>query len=729
MKILRILIFILCLVIFCVVPILASTYTSTITLVESSGNSYTNYPFFSFMNNDYLSSQGYISSTGLDVNTNVSGTIVSTMVASDRTGFLATLNANQSINATLSFGDTAKASNPIIVGHNGYITTTDAAGLELGSDFACEINGYLDTSSYQKYLIYKSGAFGLGTTSGGSILGYIASTVFYHWGVGTTADTILYHGNITRVGNYSTASSFSGGVKNVDVKLKKGGSPTGTLYCYVRSKTDDSILGLLGTLDVSTLTTSYVTHSFSAYPIIVYPAQDIRVSIEYDDLSSNSTDKLYVGNDNGSSDPSFTYNATYTDDATGFKTVYLSRDSYDRVVTATLASGLHTVKIYNASGLKLDIDSVLASSTTSDNVPNSATVWEFNINNASTVINYYKHTVGGVEVLKYQPVDIIDSIPTTYTTGSCNFGQGTYVTGTANFIQYSATVTGSGTSWTSDMVGGSIKSNTDGVYYSIYAVNSPSVLTLTSTYAQAGGSGHNYTLNYTLPSSSTITPNKKTIVGSGTTFTNSMVGGQIVCTADGKSYNIASVTDTTHLILTSDYLDTGGLSQAYTITYALTATLINEDSASYSGVITWGTNPAGVVSSLSALTSADNIITTVSSNDITEHDFIKAESNQDAITNLNPNLSGNILTPLYQPFSDLTNIPLIALLLGLATAIQISCVHYSMKISGQNQLIGSLVSIVIIAVFWKMGIYEWWYMFISILISGAIIIMERKPVL
>ncbi len=64
----------------------------------------------------------------------------------------------------------------------------------------------------------------------------------------------------------------------------------------------------------------------------------------------------------------------------------------------------------------------------------------------------------------------------------------TYVTGTAAFTAGSATVTGTGTSWTAAQAGWLIKSNPAGLWYTVLSVQSPTSLTLSRT-AAASASG------------------------------------------------------------------------------------------------------------------------------------------------------------------------------------------------------------------------------------------------
>jgi len=72
-----------------------------------------------------------------------------------------------------------------------------------------------------------------------------------------------------------------------------------------------------------------------------------------------------------------------------------------------------------------------------------------------------------------------------------------YTRGTALFTNGSATVVGTGTSWTSNMVGRVIKNNANGVWYTISAYVSATELTLSTVYAGATTTSDPYTIQIT----------------------------------------------------------------------------------------------------------------------------------------------------------------------------------------------------------------------------------------
>ena len=109
-------------------PVLADAYTGQITMVESSGNSYTTMPFSFPESNATLVSGGYISSSGLDAKV-VDGSAVPTMLTSTQTLFVDNLPANGSKTIQYTTGNTPGTSMPIIVGNDGSIS---AAAYQVG---------------------------------------------------------------------------------------------------------------------------------------------------------------------------------------------------------------------------------------------------------------------------------------------------------------------------------------------------------------------------------------------------------------------------------------------------------------------------------------------------------------------------------------------------------------------------------------------------------------------
>lgn len=141
-KLLRASIVALILLLTLAVPILAS-YSATITVTESAGNSYTSLPIIDTMGISSMVTSGFISSTGLDTRVKYNNTELLHMLADDKLLFVSDITANTSKQFTFTTGNTALTSFPIIVGYGGKITTPDNADLEPHDSFILEISVYL----------------------------------------------------------------------------------------------------------------------------------------------------------------------------------------------------------------------------------------------------------------------------------------------------------------------------------------------------------------------------------------------------------------------------------------------------------------------------------------------------------------------------------------------------------------------------------------------------------
>ena len=126
-------------------PVLAAAYTYQMTMVETSGNTYSSFPFISTVGNSSLVSNGYMSSSGLDAQV-VDGSPLPAMLTNTQTLFVDNLNANQNKTFQYTTGNTPATSMPIIVGNGGYITTSESAALEPGSNFSLICSGLVNTS-------------------------------------------------------------------------------------------------------------------------------------------------------------------------------------------------------------------------------------------------------------------------------------------------------------------------------------------------------------------------------------------------------------------------------------------------------------------------------------------------------------------------------------------------------------------------------------------------------
>ena len=146
----RILLLILALVvssILIVAPVLAVTYSATITVTSTNSSDYTETPTFINLDNGYLVSNGFTSASQLDVQINDSvGNPVPFMPTDTGDWFVPSSIPSNSVNTfTYSSGNSPASSFPIIVGNDGIVTTHDTADLRPTNNFAVEINGLFET--------------------------------------------------------------------------------------------------------------------------------------------------------------------------------------------------------------------------------------------------------------------------------------------------------------------------------------------------------------------------------------------------------------------------------------------------------------------------------------------------------------------------------------------------------------------------------------------------------
>ena len=166
----------LALVVFMLVgsPVLAYIYRASLTVTESSGNTYSMLGANVSAKISWLESNGFIGTNGTDtlVET-LGGTAKPHMLVDDRIMFATVLNPNSQTNLYFTTGETPVLSDfYIIPGYSnnssvGYVKTPDAAAIEMGDNFTWTANNiYLNTSNgTDKNIIRKDDAFYLFTSN------------------------------------------------------------------------------------------------------------------------------------------------------------------------------------------------------------------------------------------------------------------------------------------------------------------------------------------------------------------------------------------------------------------------------------------------------------------------------------------------------------------------------------------------------------------------------------
>lgn len=147
---------------------------------------------------------------------------------------------------------------------------------------------------------------------------------------------------------------FTGTIDEFQVFLSEVGNPTGTLYARVR-ETDDTLLGTLGSLDVSTISGG-AWFTFSG-DVTVTTEKDIRVTVEFSDDDSNyvRVSRDSAGVPDGVGYASYGDLGSWTDDSDA--SLYFRMTLDDTLVVTSVTSG--DIDIWVDSGtLKFDVDSV-----------------------------------------------------------------------------------------------------------------------------------------------------------------------------------------------------------------------------------------------------------------------------------------------------------------------------------------------------------------------------------
>ncbi len=144
-----------------VLPVTAVLYRAPLTILEANGTAYTMLSGSVLAGNQWMADNGFMKASALDTRVETLGGVARPhLVVDDRILFATAVPANSQTNLFFTTGNSDLASMDIVVGYNGYITTPDAAALELGNYFEFEHSGYVDTiGGADTNLVFKDAAF------------------------------------------------------------------------------------------------------------------------------------------------------------------------------------------------------------------------------------------------------------------------------------------------------------------------------------------------------------------------------------------------------------------------------------------------------------------------------------------------------------------------------------------------------------------------------------------
>lgn len=320
-------------------------------IVANTGAALTKQPVIASVNNSSLISNGLLSSTGLDSRVLYGATTLPHMIVDDKTIFVTDLSVSSSKTLTYSTGYSPPLSSfYIIPGYGGYITTADNATLEPVSNSQLDFSALIDTTRVGSFIFSKGGAIGLDEPTSGNLRAYIGGA-----GTATSAQQALqdlgwglYSGSYTRIAERINSFSVGNNITKASWLLKKGGAggaPTGTGYARVRKVSDDSIIGTLGTIDVSTIDGATPTWYDFTTALLMPTTEDIYPTFEYAGGDANNLVLAYYKSSNVFAGGYFcAYDGTWHDNSsvdTTFKLYWTPPVT----ITGTTASGEHTTSL------------------------------------------------------------------------------------------------------------------------------------------------------------------------------------------------------------------------------------------------------------------------------------------------------------------------------------------------------------------------------------------------
>ncbi len=122
------------------------SYSSDLGVSNNTTTAYPELGVTASTNVTLLVSNGFISATGLDTRVQNSGSDLPYMLATDRVTFAVPVPGNSTNTYQFVTGQTAASSFQIVPGYGGYVTTADAAALELSSNGTVTYSGYIPSS-------------------------------------------------------------------------------------------------------------------------------------------------------------------------------------------------------------------------------------------------------------------------------------------------------------------------------------------------------------------------------------------------------------------------------------------------------------------------------------------------------------------------------------------------------------------------------------------------------
>lgn len=399
-------------------------YYLEFTVTDTGGTNRTNVPvLLSSIVGTNLVNTGYIDSDGLDTRLKESTTALEYMLSTTNgVMVIPTLTAYQTRTFRL-YMDYAPDNTgfPIIVGESGYVTVTDAAALELGSNFEIEVSGYVDTTQVGSAILHKPAAFKIYNYADGTIRAAIlssSSTAYYPDGVGDLT-------NITAVVNAATHWGAVGDTDDNDYIRTQSTSYQQDLYTLtdisgVETKTITQVVVTFRINASNSGTTAYAKPLFKIGGTVYEGTEQSVLGVTWGSKTQTYTtspatgvawtpaeiNSMQIGVELKTSNASYWAQCSQvfvTIDIVDY-THYVEATSItsDDMVVKVAADGTN-MKLY-IDGVEKDSDALSGASVT-DNANN----WILFGGTSVPYVDYYKHTVGGTLIAKYQPASMLTS--------------------------------------------------------------------------------------------------------------------------------------------------------------------------------------------------------------------------------------------------------------------------------------------------------------------------------
>ncbi len=389
---------------FASVVLAAWEYRFPTTVIDTSNSARTYYPVLLGYGGQSLIDAGKINANGLDTNMEVGASDVGYMMATSEVPIaLANLPSGGQVVSNLYTGYApAQTSFPIIVGEGGYIEIADAAAIELGDDFDVRINGYWNTggewvsvhSKESAYATYISGTNEI-TSSILSGLSNISPTGFVDPDAAWANEADAYDGNVATGADLTTAApanSWSSFIEFTIAARLAGGISYDAEADAVWTQID---------VDVYSNGTWYDVFE-GAHANLVFENRNFAYGYR---VISAARVRFY--NDN----------AAPQTEVSILREIEIREEVETRSVTAVaVADGEHLVTVTaDTVDLKIFIDGGEEDSIAlaGASVPDNGFAWALMDSRNDIItpyLEYYRHTVGAVEVIEYEPATMIQAL-------------------------------------------------------------------------------------------------------------------------------------------------------------------------------------------------------------------------------------------------------------------------------------------------------------------------------